>query len=366
MYTIRSCGPATVLDAKCPVAPHCELAHCVTFDPQTSTQEWSLIHIPLPPSILSPAAALFSTTMFSPSLPSLYHRPYYLQSVSSSLFATRTGAPRGQNVALQPDPTSASLWYFLYIFDPTSASSSFGAYFAIVSTSPDVMHRATLDHWIGDHICTTGYWPQNEYHKWMVIPPGDGMFSFRNMATGKLLAQARGGSKVVNTIRGDEGDDPACMWRVVHPDMVSSDGGRPYCPVVYDSTLSFPHPSLLLRTPSHSDPSASKSSVLNATTTSVTLPKVDSNQPRLRVEVASKPLQTRLTTTLKTRHEVLEELVDAGYSAFVVIPDFVYATKKMKDGPSRSIAVRLMDEGRMLNPRQYRESGKPGDICADT
>lgn len=191
------------------------------------------------------------------------------------------------------------------------------------------------------------------------------MFSFRNMATGKLLAQARGGSKVVNTIRGDEGDDPACMWRVVHPDLVSSDGGRPCCPVVYDSTLSFPHPSLLLRSPPHPDTSAS-SSLSIATTMSATLPKVDSNQPRLRVEVASKPLQTRLTTTLKTRHEVLEELVDAGYSAFVVIPDFVYATKKTKDGRSRSIAVRLMDEGRMLNPRQYRESGKPGDICADT
>lgn len=365
LCTIRSCGPSTVLDAKCPISPHCQLAHCVTLDPEAATQEWSLIHIPLPLSILSPAAAFYSTAVFFPSLPTLNRRPFYLQSISSSLFATRSGAPRGQNVALHSNPTSASLWYFLYIYDPPASSSSFGAYFAIVSTSPDVMHRATLDHWIGDHVCTTGYWPQNEYHKWMAIPRGDGMFSFRNMASGKLLAQARGGAKVVNTLSGDEGDDPACMWRVVHPDLVSTDGGRPYCPVVYDSSSSFPHPSLLFGSRPNSDPSTSPS-IMTATTTSTSQPKLDPNQSRLRVEVASKPLQTSLTTTLRTRHEALEELVDAGYSSFVLIPDFVYATKKIEGGRSRSIAVRLMNEGRMLNPRQYRQSDKPGDLCADT
>ncbi|EIM81613.1 uncharacterized protein STEHIDRAFT_171914 [Stereum hirsutum FP-91666 SS1] len=303
--TIRNCSQETVLDTQCPSPFNCGRLHCNTLDAGIKTQEWSLVYTPLQPSLLP------TPSLNTASDPSSFHRPFYLQSVSTSLFATCTSASQGTNVHLELNPSASSLWYFSLIEVDPSSSSTDGIHFSIVCTSSSGIQESTLDHWGGCQIRASGYRPDNVHHQWVIIPRGDGKFMLQNRATGTFLAGTSGQGEALSTVSEDEADNPVCLWRLVHH--LSTTGGRSYCPVVYDSALSFPPPSILSSPPS-SSPSSSLSDLSTSSTTVAMFSSPNPDQPRLCVELASESLRLSLTTTLENSHEVLSDLLEAGYT----------------------------------------------------
>lgn len=336
LCTIRSCGPPTVLDAaSCPVSAQCESLHSATFDPQSKTQEWIFAHIPIPYHT-PPSPSI------SPALPAsprpLSHRLFYLQNISSGLFVTRTIGPGEDGFRLMATHSSSSLWYF---FHSCHRAVDY-PHFAILSSSATQTCEALIDQKIGDHVRTAYYSPKHDHHHWQPIPRADGNFSFRNRGSGALLAEGSG--QALSAVASDGNDNQSCLWRVVYADS-SANSTQPQCSVVYDSTLTFPPLSLFRPTSQLSD---------SFLTTSLS---VGSHRPALRVEQAENTLQAGLVASLNKENGVLFDLVDTGYTSFVIVPQIIFAAKL-----GRCTVIKLTDEERILRPRRFRQA-RDGRAC---
>lgn len=176
--------------------------------------------------------------------------------------------------------------------------------FAIVAGDPPTM--GTLDHWGERHISVSSerFWPSNRYHMWKAIPR-DGVFSFKNFATNRLLCQSRV-TRLVDTAPMTAFGNPACKWK-----LFDSSSGE-VSQVLYDSTLSILPPDISGPPP---EPTATQESTQRLT---------------LRTEPASAEHRRKFLDGLKYEHDLMHEMLNSGYTSLVVAPLVVAGWRKGK------------------------------------
>ncbi|KZV62644.1 hypothetical protein PENSPDRAFT_739249 [Peniophora sp. CONT] len=297
--TIRSTGLATILDSQCPKdRSKCDELHATAIPPRgpTASQEWNLIRISSLPTALSPQAHLPDVTF--------PRRPLLLQNVLTGMLATRTDNVHGPNVILSPSPTPTSAWTFNY------AENHMGNVrtdcFAIASSSDN---PCTMDHYGNAHINVSKYWLANNHHKWAPVAR-DGVFIFRNVASGALLAASRSRRGYVDTLPATAREDSACHWRIL--DATTNEHIR----ILYDSGLSLIPPELS-GTPSSSPP--------------IPMPL------ELRTGTATPEIRLAMLNSFAQEHDTIRAMLLEGYKALIVAPRMIAG---WRDGKVRRVEVR--------------------------
>ena len=335
--TIRSTGPHTVLDAKCPAGLECDHIHQVELSHKsgaTESQEFSLVRFPFPafpsPSSIAPSSGPTGDE-------ALPRRTFKLQNVASGLFLCAVGLNtklEEPNVVARADVSVATEWYFVHTVQDEEWCQ-FDDMFAIATRRG--AHRATLDHWYGRFTKATygRFFPTNRAHMWKVVPR-DGAFTFRNLYSNQILGQSLATGEVVPRAAASTGD-PTCQWKLV--DVAT---GEP-CRVLYDSTLSILPPELLSTAPS-STPARGQS-----------LEVVSGSEPVLRTALASPVLCQRFLDTLEHDHELIRQMLRSGYTSLVVAPQLV---RGWKDGRVHNMSVQEEEVLRLWEPRgKYNYDG---------
>lgn len=268
-------------------------------DALNMTREWSLIRIPIPTSLLSaPSTPSYRADIAVDNLP---RRLFRLQNVSSGGFASAVGLRDKMddpNIVIESNADQASSWFFAHgTRDSDDGGNKFEDAFAIVVGSPPLL--ATIDHYGGSHVVASydRFWPTNQFHMWKPIPR-DGAFTFKNVATGRLLCQSRV-SPLVDTAPETAIDNPSCQWRLV--DAVS---GKPFS-ILYDSTEVILPPEYVSSAPE--TPALLKSP----------------QRLELRVEVAAPEIATRFLDTLKHDHRTIREMLKSGHTSLIVFPRYI-------------------------------------------
>ncbi|EKM52547.1 uncharacterized protein PHACADRAFT_261044 [Phanerochaete carnosa HHB-10118-sp] len=317
--TIRSYGPPTVMDAKCPSGSECDLLHMshLQEDGPYASQEWSLMRLPTAPSIprppLTPTAALATPE-------NITRRKFWLQNVASGGYAKATGLDSkttNANVLLESSGERAGLWHFVLIAEEPRSE-----HFAIVTgVAPRL---ATLDHYGQRCVLASAerFWPSDSHHVWTAILR-DGAFAFRNRASGRLLYQGRTAG-IVDTAPSTECDNPACLWRLIDPHTSEP------CRVLYDATVN------------------------------VALPEIAGLEegaqavaPRmfLRTQDAPADVSQRFTESLEVEHELVRAMLNNGHTTVVLGPQCVMGWK------GRILKTYLDEEDSVLGKPKFKGKG---------
>jgi len=321
LCTIRSIGPSTVLDSKCPREdPHCDCLHS-TYIPASglyAAQEWSLVRFSQERShIEDPLAANLPDVVIP-------RRPFYLQNVSSGRYATYLeGRPmNGPNVITQLAPSPSSEWSFVYTMPDKDDGKH--EHFAISTASST---PSTLDLWGGSYINVSKFWPFNPFHTWEPIP-SDGFFLFQNYVSKQFLCQSS--SNAVAVAPATAHDNPACHWRLLDPAT-----GAP-CSILYDPALST-MPAALAGTrapPAHTGIASRPRTPLQQSLTLHTTP-------------ASAQMRHQLAAALAREHAAVAEMLAAGCAAVVVAPRVVAG---FRDGAVHKVSVVPDDAESRMRP----------------
>ncbi|KZV61569.1 hypothetical protein PENSPDRAFT_759333 [Peniophora sp. CONT] len=308
--TIRSTGVGTILDGLCPRDRlKCDALHTTAMPSNgyTASQEWNLIRISPPPTVLSHGPILPDVTF--------PRRPLLLQNVLTGTLATRADNV-GPNVILSSSPTPNSSWTFIYaeVHLGDIRSDCFG-----IASSSD--YPCTMDHWGSAHINVSKSWLSNHNHMWAPISR-DGVFVFRNAASGALLAASGSQQDYLDTAPATARDDPACHWRLLDP--VTNEP----IPVLYDSGLSILPTELSGITPAAPPPPMA-----------------------LELRTGTAPPETRLAMldSFAQEHDTIRAMLLEGYKALVVAPRMISG---WKDGQVKRVEVGK-DEDAMFKYRAH-------------
>lgn len=328
--SIRSVGPHTVLDAKCPAGSDCDYLHQTELSHRlgpTASQEWSLVRFPFSALPTSPSASL------TQSHDTLVRRAYKLQNVASGQFMAAIGlnsSTNEPNIVAKTDISDATSWYFIH----TTEDQEWTRYddvFAIATGSG--ARRATLDQWFGHFIKASygSFSTTNTCHMWRVIPRSDGAYTFRNFSTDHLLGQSQMTGEVAPT-PATLSESPACQWRLVD----AATGG--VCRILYDPTLSI--------------------IPLELSTQPLSAPATFAPpEPLLRTESASPSLRRQFFDKIERDHELIREMLGSGYTSLVVAPQLV---RGWKNGRVHNVVVQEEDEAL----RTWKLKGKDNfDYC---
>lgn len=321
--TIRSFGPSTILDGKCPAGDKCDYLHRTTLRMHSpvSSQEWSFIRFP-DPAVSSP----LSTTLSVPSnsLQPMPRRLFRLQNASTGEYATATsGNPEKGNITMQPDAAISTGWFFMHTAEDNYECDDM---FALVTGSAPAL--ASLDHWGGSKVAVKpgSCWPTNGFHMWKAVPCGDA-FCFRNRASGRMLCQPRGKHTLDTAAPVHAVVDPAARWR-----LVDARTGE-VCKAVYDSALTIPPAEL-------------------AGGVAMPVPETGAPAPEagLRIQPAAARNCELFQHSLKREHAMVRDMLNNGYTALVIAPLLVTGWKST--GEFFSVAVQ--DEAAMYGLPRFR------------
>ncbi|KZV59446.1 hypothetical protein PENSPDRAFT_695130 [Peniophora sp. CONT] len=331
--TIRSIGVGTILDGLCPKDRlECDALHATAMPSHgfSASQEWNLIRISSPPAVVNHDSQESRPDVAFP------RRPVLLQNVLTGMLATRTDNVEGPNVMLSPSPTTPnSSWTFVYaeIHQGNIRTDCF----AIASSSD---YPCTMDHWGSVHISVISFgplailpstqlllfqvsksWLSNHNHMWAPISR-DGVFIFRNVASGALLAASGSQQGYVDTLPASARDDPACHWRLLDPTK------NERIPILYDSGLS----------------------ILPTELSGIT-PVAPPLPMALELRTGTAPPETRLAMlkSLAQEHDTIRAMLLEGYKALVVAPRMISG---WKDGQVKRVEVGK-DEDAMFKYRAH-------------
>ncbi|KZV61575.1 hypothetical protein PENSPDRAFT_658810 [Peniophora sp. CONT] len=299
--TIRSAGSATILDGLCPKdRSQCDELHATAIPPRglAASQEWNLIRISSLPTAL--AQAPLPDVRFP-------RRPLRLQNVLTGMLATRTDNAHGPNVSLSPSPTPTSSWTLVY--SENHEENIRMDCFVIASSCED---PCTMDHYGQEYINVKRYWSWNDHHKWAPVAR-DGVFIFRNVASGALLASSRSQKGYVDTLPASARDDSACHWRLL--DATTNEHIR----ILYDSGLSI-----------------LPSEFSGTSTTSLPNPM----PLELHTGTASPEMRLAMLNSFAQEHDTIRAMLLEGYKALIVAPRMIAG---WKDGKVKRFEVRDED-----------------------
>ncbi|KZV61573.1 hypothetical protein PENSPDRAFT_693292 [Peniophora sp. CONT] len=295
--TIRSTGLGTILDGLCPKDRlRCDELHATAIPSHgpTASQEWNLIRISSLSADLG-SHALFPDVTFP-------RRPLLLQNALTGTFATRTNND-GPNVILSPSPTPFSSWTFVYSQNyPGNMRTDC---FAIASSSDN---PCTMDHYRGAHINVSKSCISNKRHMWAPVAR-DGVFIFRNVESGALLAASGSQQRYVDTVPASARGDPVCHWRLL--DATNKEHIRVLC----DSGLSVMPPEL-----SGSAPVAPPPPIA----------------PELRTGTASPETRLAMLDSFAQEHDAIRNMLLDGYKALIVAPRMITG---WRDGKMKRVEV---------------------------
>ncbi|KZV61571.1 hypothetical protein PENSPDRAFT_658805 [Peniophora sp. CONT] len=296
--TIRSTGVGTILDGLCPRDRlECDALHTTAMPSNgyAASQEWGLIRISPPPTVLNHGPILPDVTF--------PRRPLLLQNALTGMFATRTDNVHGPNVILSPSPTPNSSWTLVYA--ETHHGDIRSDCFAIASSSDN---PCTMDHWGSAHVNVSKSSLSNHHHMWAPISR-DGTFIFRNVASGALLAASGLQQGYVDTVPASARDDPACHWRLLDPT------NNEHIPILYDSGLSIVPTELSGIAPAAPPPPMAL---------------------ELRTGIASPETRLAMLDSFAQEHDTIRAMLLEGYKALIIAPRMISG---WRDGKMKRVEV---------------------------
>jgi hypothetical protein len=260
---------------------------------QTS-QLWMLVRFPTSAISARPNTQLISQPLFPVVLS---RRHFLLQNVATRTFATVVGTGTHPNVHLQPDAGAATRWTFMQM---SGREEDVRTHVVSIVAHLDDHRDVSLDHYGSSHINASRFAPHIVQHRWYPAPR-DGAFVFQSEDTGRLLAAAANGGKV-DTTEARRGAEAASAWRLVDPDT-----GSAYR-ILCDSTLTILPPELAGPLPAPDGETRGGGA--------------------LQTAMASLDMHAEFVAGLQNEHELVREMLGAGYDALVVMPGVIAGWRK--------------------------------------
>jgi hypothetical protein len=261
------------------------------------SQLWTLVRFPS--SALSPRPSINLASQ--PSFPLvLSRRLFLLQNVATRTFATVVGISNDPNVHLQPDARVATRWTFMHTSGPDDDPANVRTHVVSIVAHLHNHRNVCIDHYGSQHINASKFAPHIVHHRWYPAPR-DGAFAFQSEASGRLLAAAADGGKV-DTAEAVRGAEVACAWRLIDPGT-----GNAYR-ILCDPTLTVLPPEL-----------------------AGPLPASGGETPGdgvLQTAMVSLDMHAEFIAGLQTEHELVREMLGAGYGALVVMPGVISGWRK--------------------------------------